>query len=240
MKIKRKSVFRFVRILLLTIGFFFIFLCILALTTLPFYARYWLATHNGCVDHDPLQIVLLGGSGMPSEDGLIKCYYTALIGNKYPQAGILIVLPGDTTDSISSPGQMKRELVLHGIRSDRIAFENTGHNTRQQALKIDEMFGKRFKDKPLVIVTSPEHMYRSIRCFKKLGYSDVRGLPTFDISVEENNLYFNDKDLKGNQWVPPIGHFKQLRYQFWNHLKYEIQVIREAFAIGYYKLRSWI
>ena len=91
-----------------------------------------------------------------------------------------------------------------------------------------------------MLVTSPEHMYRAILSFEKAGFSQVQGLPTFETSVDEDKLYFNDRDLKGNAIVPPIGHNKQLRYQFWTHLKYEIIVIREVFALGYYKLRAWI
>jgi uncharacterized SAM-binding protein YcdF (DUF218 family) len=240
MKIKRKSVFRIIRIFLLTLGSFFLLLSILAFTTLPYYARYWLGIHKGCVDKAPSEIILLGGAGMPSDDGLMRSYYTALLGNKYPGSGIIIALPGDTTDTLSSPCLLKKELVMRGIKSDRVAFESNGHNTRQQALKIFDRFGIQFQHKPIALVTSPEHMYRAVLSFEKAGFDDVKGLPTFENSIEEDDLYFKDKDLKGNQFVPPIGQTKQIRYQFWTHLKYEILVIREAFALGYYKMRAWI
>ena len=240
MKFKRKTIFKVIRNLLISIGCFFLLLCIIAFTTIPYYARYWLGTHKGCITKSPAIIILLGGSGMPGEDGLIRSYYSAQLGNKYPQSAIIIALPGDTTKSDSSPCLLKYELVLRGIDTNRISFENAGHNTRQQAMKLADRIGKQFHNKPLALVTAPENMYRSILSFQKVGFSDVKGFPTFESSLDENNLYFKDKELKGNTFVPPIGQNKQFRYQFWNHLKYEILVLREVFALGYYKLRAWI
>jgi uncharacterized SAM-binding protein YcdF (DUF218 family) len=240
MKNRMKVASKLIRILLVGSGCFFLLLCVLAFTTLPFYARYWLGTHKGFIDREPAAIVLMGGSGMPSEDGLIRCYYTATLANRYLNCPIIIAMPGDTTDSLSSPCLMRKELNLHGIGLSRIYFENNGKNTRQQALKIEEMKSSMEDTGMLAIVTAPEHMYRSIRSFEKAGFKHVRGLPTFEQSIAEKDLYYNDRDLKGNHALPAVGHNKQVRYQFWNHLKFEILVIREYFALGYYKIRGWI
>ncbi|NVO21298.1 MAG: YdcF family protein [Bacteroidetes bacterium] len=240
MKGRAKSILRIFKILFLSFGIFFILLCSLAFTTIPYYAWHWLGVNKGCIEKEPAVVVLLGGSGMPSGDGLIRSYYTAMIGKEYPKSIIIIALPGDTTDSTSSISLLRYELLLRGIDKNRISLECTGHNTRQQAMQIAGSIGKTHFLKPMALVTSPENMYRSILSFQKVGFTDVKGLPTFETSVNENNLYFRDKDLKGNPFVPPIGQSKQLRYQFWNHLKYEILVFRELFAIGYYKLRAWI
>jgi uncharacterized SAM-binding protein YcdF (DUF218 family) len=227
------------KVLFISLGVFFILSCMLAFTTLPYYAWYWLGTHKGNNRITPAAIVLLGGSGMPSGDGLIRSYFTAALAKRYPDAILLIALPGDTCDSLSSPCQLKQELVQRSVEASRIIFESAGRNTRQQALSI---FDKKMADpgKPITLVTSPEHMYRAILSFEKVGFLQVQGYPTFETSVEEDQIYFNDRELKGNTAVPPIGHNKQLRYQFWNHLKYEILVLREYFALGYYKIRAWI
>ncbi len=227
------------RIFLLISGSVFLISCILAFTTLPYYARYWLGTHHGQGRSVPASIILLGGSGMPSEDGFMRCYYTAILAKKYPLASVIIAIPGDTTDSLASPFQLRRELELRGVVAQRISFEPEGHNTRQQALNI-MAGGKTEAGKPVTLVTSPEHMYRAVLSFEKAGYRQVQGQPTFENSIGDDQLYFNDRELKGNTAVPPIGHNKQLRYQFWNHLRYEILVLREYFALAYYKLRAWI
>ena len=40
--------------------------------------------------------------------------------------------------------------------------------------------------------------------------------------------------------LPNVGSNTSVRYQFWNHLKYEIMIAREMTALTYYKLRGWI
>jgi len=226
------------RILLLSAGVFFLVLLILSFTTLPFYARHWLGTHLGCVSKEPDVIVLMGGAGIPSDDGLLRTYFTALLASRYPRSQVIIAFPGDTLEKMNLPFQFKSELVMRGIDHGRIRFENTGRNTRQQAMLIAGMMLP--DTSALALVTSPEHMYRSILVFRKLGFNNIEGFPTSEVSIDDRFLTFDDKDLKGNRNVPPIGHNKQVRYQFWNHLEYEILVIRELFALGYYKLRSWI
>lgn len=240
MKISKKSIVRFLRYSLMAAGIFFLLLTILALTTLPFYARYWLGTSQGCVNKAPVAIVLLSGSGMPSEDGLLRCYYTATIAAETPGANVYIALPGDTTDKSGSAMLMKHELIIHGVADSVIHFENTGRNTRQQAMQLAGMKIPASDTGTIALVTSPEHMYRAVLSFRKAGFANVRGIPTFEKSIEDNNLIFNDKELKGNPYYVPIGKSKQLRYQFWNHLRFEILVIREYFAIAYYKTRAWI
>jgi len=238
MKSARKTIFKVLRILMITIGCFFLLICILAFTTGPYYARHWLATREGCVTREPAIIILMGGSGMPSEDGLIRSYYTAQLAAKYTTPLIIIALPGDTTDSLSSPSLLKHELELRGVNGSRIRFENQGRNTRQQAMKIWDM---RIPDTSLLaIITSPEHTCRSVLSFRKLGFKNVAGFPAFENSIGEEYLYYNDKELKGNRMAPSVGQNKQLRYQFWNHFRYEILVMREFMALGYYKLRSWV
>ena len=88
-------------------------------------------------------------------------------------------------------------------------------------------------------MTSPEHITRAVKTFNRAGFSWVSGLPTFETSLSED-LTFVDEELKGNKIAPSIGGNLQFRYQFWNHLKYEILVIREYIALGFYKLKGWI
>ncbi len=238
MKKKIHLFYRILKVLMYSAGLIFLLAIILAFTTLPFHARHWLGTHKGIIASEPSAIILMGGAGMPSEDGLLRSYFTAILAQKYPMSKIIIALPGDSADDLDSPLQFKKELNLRGVENNRIQFENIGRNTRQQAMKIGEILLD--KKKPIAIVTSPDHMYRAILSFEKVGFTVVKGFPTYTISIDEKNLFFNDMDLKGTQGLPPIGHNKQIRYQFWNHLIYEVQVAREAAALLYYKLRSWI
>jgi hypothetical protein len=83
-------------------------------------------------------------------------------------------------------------------------------------------------------------MRRAVLTFRKAGFTRINGLPAFEDALEAN-LLFKDEDLGGNKLpMPDIGGSISVRYQFWNHLKYEILIARELSALGYYKVRGWI
>jgi len=182
---------------------------------------------------------MLGGAGIPSGDGLIRSFYTAKLATAHPEARVIIAMPGDIADSLSAPRLVAGELLLRGVKKNSISYENTGHNTREQAMKLAAGKTTAQLNQPLTLITSPEHMKRAVLTFRKSGFTMVSGLPAFEYSLDAD-LTFRDSDLKGNSLAPPIGNNLQVRYQFWNHLKYEISVLREYFGLAYYKLRGWI
>jgi uncharacterized SAM-binding protein YcdF (DUF218 family) len=239
MKKKGNRILRFTKLLLIISGSIFLLLCLLAFTKVPFWAYYNLATGNSKIIKPPVTIVLLSGSGIPSEGGLLRPFYTARLAKATPLANIVISMPGDLTDSMGSPLLTSKELLLRGIEKERIGFESFGRNTREQAQKLSAGKTPTQLMLPITLVTSPEHMKRAILAFRKCGFTTVSGLPTFENSLE-TDLTFKDSDLKGNKYIPAIGNNMQLRYQFWTQLKLEVLVIREYFGLAYYKLRGWI
>lgn len=217
----------------------FIILCILAFTTLPFHMYHNLATYSMPGKLPPKAIIMLSGAGIPSENGLIRAYFTATMAVNYPDAIVIIAAPGDTSDTNSDPIRIAKELELRGVDPLRIFFEPEGKNTRGQALNLANNSGIDLKSSYIILVSSPEHITRAVKTFNRAGFSWVSGLPTFETSLSED-LTFVDEELKGNKIALPIGGNLQFRYQFWNHLKYEILVIREYIALGFYKLKGWI
>jgi len=221
-----------------TAGVIAIIAIILSFTTLPFWGYYWLGTSVLEDNKSPEYIIVMGGSAMPGKSGLMRTFYAAEIANKFPTANILIALPGDLNDEESSLNQMKKELEIRNVPSQRIAFENQGKNTRFQVLEIKKIIPNDLTH--LTIVTSPEHMRRAILAFKKVGYQNVNGIPAFD-EVHDFDLIFDDDRLGGkNKFVPEIGDNIKIRYQFWKHLEYEVIFTREIIALGYYRLKGWI
>ena len=239
MKKLKSRIWGIIKVLLIALGCLFLLLCILAFTTAPFWAYYSLGTSNSKITQPPHTIVVLGGAGVPSGDGLMRCYYTARLAASYPEANVIIAVPGNSADSTSVPRLFEKELMLRGIAADKISFESAGRNTREQALKIASVLTPAQLQQPVTLVTLPEHMKRAVLTFRKCGFTKVSGMPAFEFSLDAD-LTFSDSDLKGNAVAPPIGHNLQFRYQFWNHLKYEIVVIREYCGLAYYKLRGWI
>ena len=193
---------------------------------------------------------------MPSESGLIRCWYAAKTAGHFPNARVIISLPGDTTDKQSSVNQMKYELLLRGVNQTRIILEADGTNTRAQALQVNKLidglekitnYELRITNKSshvtrhtsLLIITSPEHLTRSVLTFKKAGFLRTDGVPAFE-KVIESDITFNDAILGGRTWIPGVGGNLALRYQFWTQFRYEGMMIREFLAMVYYKLKGWI
>jgi uncharacterized SAM-binding protein YcdF (DUF218 family) len=236
-KIKSIYFLRILRIFFVLSGIFLLAVVILAFTTLPFWGIHWLGTSKAELKWEPEIIVLLGGGGMPSESNLMRAWFAGQAASSFPKADVVIAMPGDISDSLSTPQLMKKELVLRGIKPNQIIFENEGTNTRAQALHCKN---KLDTTRSILLVTSPDHMRRAVLCFQKAGFEKVNALPAFE-NATEADLVFNDDELGGRKTVAPdLGHNIQVRYQVWNHLKYEITFVREMLALAYYKLRGWI
>ncbi|WP_321289126.1 YdcF family protein [uncultured Sunxiuqinia sp.] len=234
------KILKFLKRFVFAAGILFLILLGLSFTTSPYYAYHWLGTSLAEVNEKPEYIIMLGGGGMPSQSNLMRAWFVVDAAHQFPTSKVIISIPGNLNDSLSTPKRVATDLIKRGISKDRILFEQHGTNTRWQALNLRLLHGRLLTQKSLLIVTSPEHMRRSVLCFQKVGFTKVNALPAFE-NMLEADLSFDDDKLGGNQLpIPNIGKSKSFRYQFWNHLKYEILIARELAALGYYKLRGWI
>ena len=237
---KVNRIWGMLRIMLLGFGILFLTVFILSFTTLPYQGYYWLGTSQSTITGKPDYIVMLGGGGMPSESNLIRAFFVFRAATESPESQIVISIPGNAADSNSTARLVATELISKGIDSTRIHYEELGTNTRAQSLNLQQFNSEKLTDKSILIVTSPEHMRRAALVFKKAGFKHLSALPAFENALEAN-LIFKDDDLGGNKLpIPNIGTHTSVRYQFWNHLKYEILIAREMTALGYYKIRGWI
>ena len=236
MKLNKSLIKKIFRRFFISLGVVFIIMIILSFTSLPFWMYYYLGISHNNIKENPKYIVVLGGGGIPSESGLMRSYKAVEASKKYPNAKLIVALPGEVDDSSSSVNLMRHEIISRGIDSLKIILEPKGTNTRMQAIKISKMVNFNAN---ILIVTSPEHMYRATRTFIKAGLKNTGGEPAFEEAIE-SALSYNDDELGGNKYILDIGDNTQLRYQFWNHFKYQIIVYREYFAIAYYKLKGWI
>lgn len=241
--------------MLIVVGTIASVMVILAFTTAPFWTWYNMSVKEAGIHRPPDYIVVMGGGGMPSQSGLMRCWYGSLIAGKYANARVIIALPGDSRDSLSSVNQMKKEMELRGIAGERIFLEDSGTNTRAEALNVLKLISnieQRIvnnernrhssfvtRHSSLLIVTSPQHLLRSVLTFRKAGFLKVDGLPSFEKTIEAN-LDFNAKKLGSRPWVPDVGQNLAVRYQFWMQMEYEFLVLREYMALAYYKLQGWI
>ncbi len=222
-------------------GYISLILVILCFTDYPFWTYYWMGTHQTEIHQDPDAIIVLGGDGMPSGSGLMRTFYSSKLANDFPGTRLFIALPHHSDDITQSDAwKMKKEIMLRGIDSTRIRLETNGHNTRKQAMNIAGMLTPGYDSVFIVLVTSPEHMYRAIKTYKKAGFENIGGYSSFSSDLDPRSL--RDKSLKEKErsFTCETETSLDLRYNLWTQLKYEILIIREWFAIGYYKLKGWI
>jgi len=228
---------RIFKILMMALGTFTFALIILSFTDQPFWIYYWLGTSKSEVNFRPDYIVVMGAGGMPGPDGLMRCHFAAKAAKKYPGSKIIITLPsGDNNPEKSEAWKMYQEIAKDSVQTDRFLFETKGTSTRTQAgfiremLNSDSTFG-------LVVVSSPEHVYRSVLTFKKLGFTKVAGFPAFEHAFDQS-LLLTENEKKDK--LKNLDRSLDLRYNMWNYLKIEIILIREFFALTYYKIMGYI
>ncbi len=114
---------KILRMLLLFLGSILLIMVILSFTSLPFWADYHLGVSSDPLIDNPDVIIIMGGSGMPSQKGLIRCYYGAKAAHQFPDARVIIALPGDTLDMESSVKLMGKEMMDKGVDSTRIIYD---------------------------------------------------------------------------------------------------------------------
>ncbi len=218
------------------LGLIALIFIILSFTDFPYYAYYWLGTANAKNTQEPDYIVVMGAGGMPSAKGVLRCYFAAKASEIYPEARLIVTLPADSAGFDQSAHQlMIDELVARGIDRTRILSEHKGTNTYTQAREIRQMIAE--LSPSLMLITSPDHMYRSVLTFKKQGFEKTGGLATFEHALDQELLY--EKDESG-KITDKSSKMLGLRYNFWGYLTYQITVLREYIAIAYYKLRGYI
>ena len=238
MKIHLQKIFisikNVLKYLVIISGIVFLLMSSLAFTRIPFDVQWWLGTSESRYSFTPDYVVMLGAGGMPEGENLIRLFYTLQAARTYPESKIILAQSVDTAVS----NYMKAELVHHGIDSSKIYVENNGTNTRGQALSVASDFQDALT-KNVVLVSSPFHMKRAIKVFRKIGFKNIGGESSFAQSVFPD-LTYNHMKIGGKRYLPDVSSSMKIRYNFWNYFNIEIGCLREFTAMFYYKLNGWI
>lgn len=195
----------------------------LAVFGIPTALHAWLTGSQPLTPEAPRYIVVLGGGGIPSESGLMRTYCAAHAGVGRTGVTFVVCLPADRNPETSSVGRMRDELVMRGIPREAVLLEHRGRNTREQAAEVHRLLGSRALAEPLLVVTSPYHVRRSLLCFRKEGFRKAAAMAAQGTSAEA--------DMGGGEGA---------RYGFWNALETEVRYARELTALLIYRLRGWI
>lgn len=207
-------------------------------TDYPWRIYRWFSMPEAQLAVPPDYIMVLGGGGIPSESGLMRTYYAAEAARLFPQAAVVIALPGDPTGETGALGRMREELERRGVARQRIQFEPRGTNTRSQAIEWRRQLHEEGAAVPILIVTSPEHMRRSVRTFQRAGFSQVGSTSAYDTAIE-SDLALHEEGVDGRFALKSVEGSLFVRYQFWHGITYLSRSAREAVALLYYKLKGW-
>lgn len=227
-----KLLAKIIKITFFGLGVLFSLMVILAFTSAPFY---WYFNLGQNPDKEmqlarPQHVLMFGGAGMPSEDNLMRLYHTAAMAQHF-DIPVILVHPED------SLCQAEMTRLLRQDNVDDILYMTEGSNTRSQALGLMAAYPE-LADEQMIVVTSPEHVRRTVKCLKKVGFTNIYGKAAYPATVDFD-LSLKKQKLGGNEIVPSVESVK-MRYTFFNYLKLEITCIREYFALGYYKVKGWI
>jgi uncharacterized SAM-binding protein YcdF (DUF218 family) len=93
--------------------------------------------------------------------------------------------------------ELKKSLLVMGVKEEDILLENTSRNTHESAVNIKEVFKGKIKPEDCLLITSAFHMRRSLACFEKVGW----GMDTFSTDLYTHPRTYNPDVLL----VPKIG-----------------------------------
>ena len=227
-----KHLAKAIKFAIFALGVLFLAMIVLAFTSKPFYWYFNLGQNPNEETSitRPESIVMFGGAGMPSEDNLMRLYHTAALARHF-EVPVILVHPEDSL----CKSEMTRLLRQGSI--DNIFYMTKGTNTRSQALELMTAYPK-LAEKQFIVITSPEHIRRTVKCLNKVGFQNVIGKAAYPATVDFD-LSLKKQKLGGNEAIPSVESIK-MRYTFFNYLKLEITCLREYFALAYYKIKGWI
>lgn len=225
----------------------------LQFTPWPWRAYRWLGTTANPSPRPPTHILVMGGSGIPGESGLMRTFYGAQAATRHPHAELLVAMPLAADESEASQAYLD-EMARRGVPHQHMHILDRGRNTREQALRLADYLGDTADEATVLIVSNPEHIRRCAAALRKADIRHLAVMPAHAFSIEDS-LPWRAADLDAPitdsppaasesttvaKWVPDVGGSMVLRYNLWAHLGYTLDVAREWAALVYYRLRGWI
>jgi uncharacterized SAM-binding protein YcdF (DUF218 family) len=221
------------RMLIQLLGLVTLLMLVLALTPLPWKAYGWLSRAGEKLVDSPDVIVMMGGGGIPSESGLSRCYEVAVQARRHPKARVVVAMPLEPEET-NGLSRVLGELAFRGVERSRLGQEGRGRHTREQALEVWKMLDGAHRQPSVMVVSSPEHIRRSAKAFRKAGFKKVGGAAAFGQALKANVTLPHEGAL------PDPAQSVLFRYRFWDNLMVQVRVLREFTALAYYRAKGWI
>jgi uncharacterized SAM-binding protein YcdF (DUF218 family) len=207
----------------------------LCFTTVPWRWYHWLSAREFALREEPDYIVVLGGGGIPSESGLIRSYVAATAARTYANAMVVVAMPDPRDPSTQG---MLNELVLRGVKRERLLLEDQGRNTWEQARHLRRMLAGDGVEPALLLVSSPDHMRRAAGALRKAGFQQVGTRPADSVAIVADLSIEPAAEPAARTTVPVVGSLA-LRYGVWNNFGLLNRCVRESVALLYYRAQGW-
>lgn len=208
----------------------------------------------------PGAILLFAGSGIPGESSLNRIWHAADAARAFPEARVFLAIPSPAPDQPSpAAAAYLRELALRGVDPQRVTLLPAGGNTYQQCGEAAQVLSPLLSSgTALLVVTSPEHMYRSVACLRARGFAPpILACPAYSKSLDdphpappewaispatlepvlvETPASLPDDAATANSLPARSTFFDQLR----ENLDASRKLLDEACALAAYRFRSWM
>lgn len=132
----------------------------------------------------PGAVLLLAGSGIPGETGLVRAWHAAELARRFPEARVYLALPEAAEGAREA---YLRELDVRGVERWRVTVLGEGNDTYHQAEAAAKAFSVGLeRGAGVVVVTSPEHEYRVVACLRRQGVTRrLWACPAYSKSLDD-------------------------------------------------------
>ena len=209
---------------------------------------------EAAADGAPGAVLLYAGSGIPGESSLNRIWQAAEVARQYPDAQLLLAVPSASEDKPSpAAAAYIRELGVRGVGALRIRLLGAGSNTYEQSAEAVEWCGVALEETaPVVVVTSPEHMFRCVACLRQHGLANpVWALPAYSKSLDDPHpapaeevldaatLELAEKPSAVNEDAGAPMERNSFADQVRFNLHASYLVLDEALSVAAYRARGW-
>jgi hypothetical protein len=149
------------------------------------------------------------------------------------------VFSGGGTGTVSEAEVYAEAAGWFGLPESGAAFDPTPGGTNEHPANLLKVAQPRLTTStPLLVVTSPLHARRVSLCFRKAGFTNFRMVTSYVASNADPRVrdrrrsLFSNFGSSGKRYDDPLNRLR------WG-LDTLLTTMREAGAIGVYKLRGW-
>ena len=175
---------------------------------------------------------------LPVDDGWQRIYTAVQL--HLDKHAPVVIFSGGGTGTVSEAEVYAEAAGWFGLPEQSVVFDPTPGGTNEHPRHLLKLTSPHLTvASPLLVVTSPLHSKRVALCFRKAGFTNFRMVTSYVAANPDERVrdrrrsLFADFGPNGKRYDDPINRLK------WG-LDTLLTSVREAVAIGVYKVRGWV